>query len=147
MSDFLKRASCFRPKIDPLVLSAAAALYFTAVLNFSFWRCILAGRPLSCASVLFALGAVPLMFSAYFWLFEMIIVPYAAKPLLAALLLLSSAANYCMKNLLGAESHEKYLFYKQAVADRSPKELGSIVKTGEVLFHHEVTTQQLWNRF
>jgi len=56
-------------------------------------------------------------------------------------------ASDFMKNLLGAESHEKYLFYKQAVADRSPKELGSIVKTGEVLFHHEVTTQQLWNRF
>jgi len=43
--------------------------------------------------------------------------------------------------------HEKYLQYKQGAADRSPKELGSIVKSSEVLFHHDVTTQMLWHKF
>lgn len=56
-------------------------------------------------------------------------------------------ASDLMKKIMGESSHEKYLINKQIVADRSPKELGTIVKTGEVLFHHDVTTQQLWNRF
>lgn len=52
-----------------------------------------------------------------------------------------------MQEILGKENHEKYVSFKQAVADRSPKELGSIVKTSEVLHHHEVTNQVLWHRF
>jgi len=49
--------------------------------------------------------------------------------------------------ILGEESKQKYASYKQASADRSPKELGSIIKTSEVVYHHEVTNQVLWNRF
>ena len=52
-----------------------------------------------------------------------------------------------IKNVLGAAPHEKYAAHKQAAADRSPKELGTIVKTSEVLFHHDVTTQMLWHKF
>jgi len=52
-----------------------------------------------------------------------------------------------MKKLMGAEQHDKYVSHKQAAADRSPKELGAIVKSSEVLFHHEVTNQMLWNKF
>ncbi|MFA5161808.1 MAG: glutamine synthetase family protein [Elusimicrobiales bacterium] len=52
-----------------------------------------------------------------------------------------------IKSALGAASHEKYASYKQAAAERSPKELGSIVKSSEVLFHHEVTNQMLWHKF
>ncbi|MBI4352010.1 MAG: glutamine synthetase [Elusimicrobia bacterium] len=52
-----------------------------------------------------------------------------------------------IRKVLGESSHEKYVFHKQASADRSPKELGSIVKTSEVLFHHDVTTQMLWHKF
>jgi len=32
-------------------------------------------------------------------------------------------------------------------ADRCPKELGTQVKRGEVMFHHEVTNQMLWGMF
>ena len=42
---------------------------------------------------------------------------------------------------------EKYLAFKTAQADRCPKELGTKVKRGEVVFHHEVTNQVLWNNF
>ena len=49
--------------------------------------------------------------------------------------------------ILGEENKQKYASYKQAAADRSPKELGSIVKSSEILYHHEVTNQVLWNRF
>jgi glutamine synthetase len=36
---------------------------------------------------------------------------------------------------------------KQLSADRCPKALGSVIKTSEVQFHHEVTNQYLWSRF
>ena len=52
-----------------------------------------------------------------------------------------------VKAMMGESSHEKYVQHKQAAADRSPKELGSIVKSSEVLFHHDVTTQMLWHKF
>ncbi len=52
-----------------------------------------------------------------------------------------------VKKIMGESSHEKYVLHKQAAADRSPKELGSIVKSSEVLFHHDVTTQMLWHKF
>ncbi len=48
---------------------------------------------------------------------------------------------------LGEDSKQKYASFKQSVADRSPEKLGTIVKTSEVLFHHEVTNQMLWNHF
>src|SRR3989344_2665690 len=49
-------------------------------------------------------------------------------------------------NILGETNKEKYVSYKQAAADRSPRGLGTLVKTGEVRFHHEVTNQMLWNQ-
>ena len=52
-----------------------------------------------------------------------------------------------MTEVLGEEPKEKYLALKQAAADRSPKELGGLVKNGEIIYHHEVTNQVLWNRF
>lgn len=45
------------------------------------------------------------------------------------------------------ETLEKYLNYKQAVADRSARKLGTSVKNSEIIFHHEVTNQTLWNQF
>ena len=56
-------------------------------------------------------------------------------------------ASDFMAKILGEENRQKFASYKQASADRNPKELGAIVKTPEVLFHHEVTNQALWNRF
>lgn len=49
--------------------------------------------------------------------------------------------------ILGAQNKEKYASVKQAVADRSPKALGTIIKDSEVLYHHEITNQILWNNF
>lgn len=50
-------------------------------------------------------------------------------------------------NIIGEENQNKYVSYKQKAADRSPKDLGKIVKTSEVMYHHEVTNQMLWNKF
>lgn len=49
--------------------------------------------------------------------------------------------------IIGQSSKEKYLRFKQAVANRSPKELGTIVKNSEIIYHHEVTNQMLWQKF
>lgn len=56
-------------------------------------------------------------------------------------------ASDLMLNFLGSETKEKYVERKIAVANRCPKELGSIIKAEEVLFHHEITNQYLWSRF
>jgi glutamine synthetase len=49
--------------------------------------------------------------------------------------------------ILGKENHEKYAALKEIAANRSPKELGTRVKLGEIIYHHEVTNQVLWNIF
>ena len=49
--------------------------------------------------------------------------------------------------LLGEDCHGRYVEAKQLVADRCPKEFGPRVKRGEVMFHHEVTSQLPYNLF
>jgi glutamine synthetase len=50
-------------------------------------------------------------------------------------------------NLLGGAAKEKYLDYKQESAYRNPRELGTSIKSAEIIYHHEVTNQYLWNTF
>jgi len=49
--------------------------------------------------------------------------------------------------ILGKDVQGRYADLKQAVANRSPRELGTIVKGSEVQFHHAVYNQSLWNLF
>jgi glutamine synthetase len=56
------------------------------------------------------------------------------------------ASDFITK-IMGENSKEKYLEPKQASADRNPKELGSTIKESEIIYHHEVTNQSLWNGF
>jgi len=50
-------------------------------------------------------------------------------------------------SLLGADVKGRYADLKQASADRCPRLLGTIVKPAEVLFHHDVYNQLIWNKF
>jgi glutamine synthetase len=52
-----------------------------------------------------------------------------------------------IKEVMGEENQTKYAGLKRDAANRSPRNLGSKVKTGEVLYHHEVTNQLLWDDF
>jgi len=52
-----------------------------------------------------------------------------------------------MNQLLGSEFVKKFVALKQTAADRSPLELGTKVKNSEVLYHHEVYNQMIWNDF
>ena len=56
------------------------------------------------------------------------------------------ASDYTTQ-LLGATAKEKFLAKKQTTANRNARELGATVKDAEVLYHHEVTNQYLWNQF
>jgi glutamine synthetase len=49
--------------------------------------------------------------------------------------------------LLGADVKQRYADLKQASADRCPRLLGTLVKTAEVQFHHDVYNQLLWGQF
>lgn len=50
-------------------------------------------------------------------------------------------------DLLGADVKQRYADLKQASADRCPRLLGTVVKTSEVQFHHDVYNQLLWGQF
>ncbi len=52
-----------------------------------------------------------------------------------------------MRDCLGPDVHSKFLRWKQEAADRCPRKLGDSIKPAEILYHHEVTNQQLWNQF
>jgi glutamine synthetase len=59
---------------------------------------------------------------------------------------LFKASDFITK-ILNKINQDKYAEFKQLVADRSPKALGSFIKPSEVVYHHEVTNQVLWNKF
>jgi glutamine synthetase len=56
-------------------------------------------------------------------------------------------ASAWIKTILGDDVQGRYAELKQAVANRCPRDLGTIVKGCEVQFHHEVYNQSLWNLF
>jgi len=65
---------------------------------------------------------------------------------------INTAINYfrqsdLVEKILGAEMKKKYIDLKQKTADRSPADLGTKVKNSEVIYHHEVYNQMLWNDF
>jgi glutamine synthetase len=51
------------------------------------------------------------------------------------------------KTLFSEKVKEHYVELKRAAADRCPRLLGTMVKTPEIVFHHEVYNQYLWNQF
>ena len=59
---------------------------------------------------------------------------------------LFKASDFIAK-ILNKTNQEKYTEYKQMAADRSPKSLGSLIKSSEIIYHHEVTNQVLWHKF
>jgi len=52
-----------------------------------------------------------------------------------------------VEKMLGEQCKKHFADLKQIAANRSPAELGTRVKNGEVWYHHEVYNQILWNAF
>ncbi len=59
---------------------------------------------------------------------------------------LFKASEY-VTELIGEGPKNKYADWKREVAHRNPRDLGTTVKDAEVLYHHEITNQYLWNQF
>jgi glutamine synthetase len=56
-------------------------------------------------------------------------------------------ASTFLTEILGKDNVEKVIERKIASANRCPRELGTLVKQAEVIFHHEVTNQFIWSQF
>ena len=56
-------------------------------------------------------------------------------------------AMFRVRDAIGEHVHAKYAELKTMQAERCPKILGSMVKTAEIQYHHEVTNQLLWSMF
>ena len=56
------------------------------------------------------------------------------------------ASDYAT-GLLGEMVKERYAGLKHGSAERNPAILGSLIKSSEIQFHHEVYNQSLWNEF
>ena len=52
-----------------------------------------------------------------------------------------------IEKIMGPEAKDKYISFKEEAEGRSPKYLGKKVKKSEVIYHHEITNQALWNEF
>ena len=57
------------------------------------------------------------------------------------------SASSWVANILGADVQGRFSDLKRAAADRSPRQLGTFVKSSEVQYHHEVYNQALWSNF
>ncbi|EEO27074.1 phosphoethanolamine transferase [Oxalobacter paraformigenes] len=97
-SFFAKLFVCrFHLKSQWLIL--LAALYFTTALNLGLWRYFIAHLEISGIRMFFFGISVPVfIFTALYLIFNFILVPYLAKPLLIFLLAVSSVTNYFMCN-------------------------------------------------
>jgi lipid A ethanolaminephosphotransferase len=98
----MKRLKEFRSKLTikshRLILSAS--LYFTFALNCSFWRFAFNTIEItSFSACVFALSLPFFIFAPLYAFFNLIVAPYAAKPLLAFFILTSSVTNYFMYSL------------------------------------------------
>ena len=52
-----------------------------------------------------------------------------------------------VREVLGKTSQAKYHELKEMAAHRCPREMGTRIKRSEIIFHHEVTNQMIWNGF
>ncbi|MBK8029622.1 MAG: glutamine synthetase [Chloroflexi bacterium] len=57
------------------------------------------------------------------------------------------ASSSYTAQLLGEGVRDKFAALKEAAADRSPRRLGTLIKSSEIQYHHEVQNQFLWNLF
>lgn len=59
--------------------------------------------------------------------------------------------RFCASNwsaeILSPAVHEKYAALKTASAERCARRLGTLIKTAEIQYHHEVYNQHLWSQF
>lgn len=94
---FSGKLPAYRFHLDSRWLPLLAALYFTTVLNLGLWRYIAIHLEITgIRTFLFGISIPVVIFSALYLVFNLILLPYIAKPILILLLTIGSAANYFM---------------------------------------------------
>ncbi len=87
----------YRFQLDSRWLTVISALYFTTVLNLALWRYIIRHLNITdYTTFLFGISIPIVIFSALYLLFNLVLIPYIAKPILILLLVIASATNYFM---------------------------------------------------
>ncbi|MDR1284948.1 MAG: phosphoethanolamine--lipid A transferase [Campylobacteraceae bacterium] len=71
-------------------------LYFGIILNLSLWRFVLNHIELNFSGILFLSSFILLVLSLLYIVFNIIVLPYIAKPLITILLLISGGTNFLM---------------------------------------------------
>jgi len=83
--------------VSSKVLILTAALYFSSLLNMSFWRFVWQNVAIhNVWNLIFAVSLPFVIFLTLWAFFNLVIVKYIGKPVLAILLIFSAAANYAM---------------------------------------------------
>ena len=89
--------TAYRIHLDSRWLTVISALYFTTVLNLSLWRYILRHLTVAdTATFFFGISIRIVIFTTLYLLFNLLLIPYLAKPILILLLFIASATNYFM---------------------------------------------------
>lgn len=84
-----------RPQLQSTQVIALVSAYFLIFLNFSFWRYIFTNVEVSSfTGVLMALSLPVLIFTLLYWAFSLLLVPYAGRPLVVLIMVISAAVNY-----------------------------------------------------
>ncbi|MDR1519648.1 MAG: phosphoethanolamine transferase domain-containing protein, partial [Planctomycetota bacterium] len=110
---------------------AACAAYFSTVLNVSFWRFVLSRLDFSKAgTAAFAMSMPVVLFLVFYVAFSLLVWPCVAKPLMAVLLVASSAACYFMFKLNDVIDSEML----RNVFEAKPHDAFEMVTVGGVLW-------------
>ena len=100
MKTFFSKMTAYRFHLKSRWLIFLAALYFTTVLNLGLWRYFVSHLEVTGINMFFFGISLPiLLFAAFYLIFNLILLPYLTKPVLALLLLVSSVTNYFIFNL------------------------------------------------
>ncbi|MDY6039960.1 MAG: phosphoethanolamine--lipid A transferase [Elusimicrobiaceae bacterium] len=86
-----------RLEIPAVRVTALLSAWFLLFLNCSFWRFVWTHTEVSgFADTLFILSLPLVLFTLMYWAFSLLLLPYAGKPLMILLLVISGATNYLM---------------------------------------------------
>ncbi len=120
-----------RPVVSVETLLALAIAYLLAACNTAFWRAALAGRPALAASTMgFALALAGLLAGLYFIALTPLSWRWTARPLLAALIVISAAGAYFSDHF--AVYFDRAMLRNLLATD--PREAGELLSWG-LAFH------------
>lgn len=94
---WIKNKYISRKEVKSIYVVLSLVLYFSFVLNISFWKFVINSVKIAdFHSLLFFISTIFFITVPSYWIFNILFVPYIGKPLMTLLLVISSATNYWM---------------------------------------------------